>query len=70
MLSADIFLMRQFYIFLIYDCVMKRCVYLCMAQKFLELFDRHAFFDSHSSHGPSEFVRMDVVDMRGAAQLG
>ena len=70
MLSADIFLMRQFYILFIYDRVMKRCVYLCMAQKFLELFDRHAFFNRHSGHGPPEFVRMDVVDMGGAAELG
>ena len=48
---------------------MQRGIYLCVPEQLLELLDRHAFSDCHRCHGSPELVRMNMVDVRGAAQL-
>lgn len=48
---------------------MQRSIYLRVPEQLLELLDRHAFSDCHRCHGSPELVRMNMVGVRGAAQL-
>lgn len=57
-----------FYIRLIYNCIMHRCINFGMPQELLNLLNGHSFFNCHGCHGPAEFVRVYVFDLSRVAK--
>lgn len=62
--------MRKFYVCLVYNCIVKRGINLTVAQKLLNLFDRHTFFNRHGGESAAEFVRMHMPYVRCFAKFG
>lgn len=67
--SGDIFLVGNFYVFLVNHGILHGGIDLGMAQKSLHLFNGHALVNGSRSQGPPEFMGMYLGNAQFPAQM-
>lgn len=56
--------MRQLHVALLHHRILKRCIYSFMAEKLLQLLDRHSLVNCLRSECPPKLVRMHLLDVQ------